>query len=219
MLEVIALNLADVKAAELGGADQVELVGTMEQDGLSPSIETVAEISRSTNLKLRVMLRLNSGFRATNLDRLKSLARELDALPVAAMVLGFLDEENDIDLKACEAVIENFSKEITFHRALDHSRNYFTSLAKIATLSQVNTVLTAGDRAGVSAGINNLKTAAKTYPDLIMAGGGLKIEHLAELKAAGITKFHLGSAVREGGKFTNPLDPTKIKHWQSLINQ
>ena len=36
LLEVIALHAADAERAEAGGADRLEIVGTMEFDGLSP---------------------------------------------------------------------------------------------------------------------------------------------------------------------------------------
>ncbi len=36
LLEVIARHAADAGRAEAGGADRIELVGTMEHGGLSP---------------------------------------------------------------------------------------------------------------------------------------------------------------------------------------
>ena len=58
LLEVIALQAADAERAEAGGADRIELVGTMADDGLSPEPALVGQVRRATSLPIRVMLRL-----------------------------------------------------------------------------------------------------------------------------------------------------------------
>ena len=62
LLEVIARHAADAERAEAGGADRVELVGTMEHDGLSPEPRLVEQVRAATSLPVRAMLRLREGF-------------------------------------------------------------------------------------------------------------------------------------------------------------
>ena len=50
LLEVIALHADDARRAEEGGADRVELLGTMDEDGLSPEPAMVAKVRRATYL-------------------------------------------------------------------------------------------------------------------------------------------------------------------------
>ena len=75
LLEVIALHAADAQRAEEGGADRVELLGTMDEDGLSPEPVTVAKVRRVTSIQIRPMVRLRGGFRTDGgeVTRLKGL--------------------------------------------------------------------------------------------------------------------------------------------------
>src|SRR5438034_891911 len=61
-LEVIALTVADARAAERGGADRLEVVRAIEADGLTPAVEMVVLMRDCVRLPLRVMLRSNAGF-------------------------------------------------------------------------------------------------------------------------------------------------------------
>ncbi|MBN8883140.1 MAG: hypothetical protein J0H73_12615 [Salana multivorans] len=76
LLEVIALSALDAERAERGGADRLEVVGTMDDDGLSPDPSLVAEIAAATGLPLRVMVRARAGFGTDGeeLARLRGLA-------------------------------------------------------------------------------------------------------------------------------------------------
>ena len=62
VLEVIALHAADAERAEAGGADRVELLGTMDHDGLSPEPRVVEKARRATSIQIRPMVRLREGF-------------------------------------------------------------------------------------------------------------------------------------------------------------
>lgn len=62
MLEVIALDARDALAAVAGGADRLELVGTMDQDGLSATVEQVEQIRAVSDIPIRAMLRDRDGF-------------------------------------------------------------------------------------------------------------------------------------------------------------
>jgi copper homeostasis protein len=50
----------------------------------------------------------------------------------------------------------------------------------------------------------------------ILVGGGLKAEHVAPLKAAGIDGFHVGGAVRVSG-WDSPIDPGLVQEWRRLV--
>ncbi|HPZ51055.1 MAG TPA: copper homeostasis protein CutC, partial [Propionibacteriaceae bacterium] len=76
LLEVIALHAADAQRAADGGADRVELVGTMDDGGLSPEPGLVEEVRRTVSIELRVMLRLRAGYSTDGgeVTRLRGLA-------------------------------------------------------------------------------------------------------------------------------------------------
>ena len=153
MLEVIALNVEDARRAEGGGADQLELVGTMEQDGLSPSPELLAAVTQAVNIPVRPMVRLGAGFStdAAEIARLKELLHSYASSGAAGVVLGYLTPEGGIDVEALATILgfdSEKSVDFTFHRAIDHAKpggwEQLLSLAKSPRY-----VLTAGSSQGV----------------------------------------------------------------------
>src|SRR4051812_43008596 len=125
ILEVIALDADDARAAQAGGADRLELVTDMAADGLTPSLETFARIRAAVDLPLRVMLRAADGFAAGGAGALDALAARAHALRAAGaeeFVLGFLDADGLPDLAAVAALTDAVPGcPWTFHRAVDRA--------------------------------------------------------------------------------------------------
>jgi copper homeostasis protein len=225
LLEVIALTAADARAAQEGGADRIELVADMAADGLTPDPHVVAEARRATTLPMRVMLRANAGFGTTGreLSRLLETARRLRDCGADGFVLGFLDPFGHLDLGSTGKLASAAGPlPWTFHRAIDHAAD---PAAAWRTLREAHggpdTVLTAGSPRGVDAGLDLLVRRAAEGPDaasLIMAGGGLRRRHVAPLAAAGVTAFHVGTAVRSDGSWHRPVDPALVADWRALVS-
>ncbi|NKE57653.1 copper homeostasis protein CutC [Lentzea sp. PSKA42] len=216
ILEVIALNAKDAEAAQAGGADRLELVADMASDGLTPSIATFKETRSATDLPIRVMLRDATGFAPGNLKQLRRQAWELREAGATEFVLGFLDAGGEID----EGVTLNLVAELegcawTFHRALDNSADVFRSWEVVKTLG-CDTVLAAGSPKGVEDGIENLKKLVTQAPPTLLVGGGLQARHVPELLVAGVTGFHVGSAVRPAG-WDSPVDSASVREWVTRL--
>ena len=62
LLEVVVLHPADAERAEAGGADRVQLVSALGEDGRSVEPALVGQVRRATSLPIRVVLRLREGF-------------------------------------------------------------------------------------------------------------------------------------------------------------
>lgn len=225
LLEVIALDAADARAAEEGGADRLEVVADMAADGLTPDPDVVARMREVTSLPMRVMLRANAGFRTTapELDRLRVAAESLKQAGADGFVLGFLDSFGHIDVGATSklaAVVAPLPW--TFHRALDHAVDAVPAWAAVRDLGGgIDTVLTAGSARGVDAGVDVLVRRAAEGPasaKMIMAGGGLRRKHVALLAAAGVGAFHVGTAVRQDGAWDAPVDAALVREWRSLVS-
>lgn len=225
LLEVIALDAADARAAEEGGADRIEVVADMAADGLTPDPDVVARMRDVTSLPLRVMLRANAGFRtsAHELDRLRAAAETLKKVGADGFVLGFLDSFSQIDISATNklaAVVTPLPW--TFHRALDHALDPVPAWTTVKELGgTLDTVLTAGSARGVDSGVDLLVRRAAEGPasaDMIMAGGGLRRKHVAILGAAGVAKFHVGTAVRPDGAWEAPVDASLVREWRALVS-
>ncbi len=212
ILEVIALDAKDAEAAQRGGADRLELVADMASDGLTPSVATFKEVRKAVDLPIRVMLRDAKGFAPGNLGQLRRRAWELREAGATEFVLGFLDAEGEVD----EGVTLNLLAELegcawTFHRALDNSNDVFRSWATVRALG-CDTVLAAGSPKGVEDGLENLRELANQAPPALLVGGGLQQRHVPELLAAGVTGFHVGSAVRPSG-WDSGVDSASVGEW------
>ncbi len=221
LLEVIVVDLPDAVAAEEGGADRLEVVADMASGGLTPSADLVAAISRECTLPQMVMLRCNAGFTVTaeELDRLRRDVKELSEAGAAGFVFGFLSEDGTVDRDATEALIHAVAPlPWTFHRAVDHAADVQAGWRAVRLLPNLATVLTSGSAAGVGSGLAVLRARAEAGDaELVLAGGGLKSEHVPVLLDYGVRAFHVGSAVRDS--WADPVDPARVRRWRHLVDQ
>ncbi|MFJ6217017.1 copper homeostasis protein CutC [Streptomyces sp. NPDC092296] len=219
IFEVIATSAQDAVAAVAGGADRLELVTDMHADGLTVPVETFARIRAAVEVPLRVMLRIQDGFAPGDLDELRTRAERLRAEGAEEFVLGFLTAAGAVDLPAIRAVLAAVPGcRWTFHRALDHAADRAAARAAVSGLPGLDTFLTAGSAAGVSAGLDVLAAEAGTASDQqLLVGGGLRADHIRDLRAAGLAAFHVGGAVRTAG-WESPVDADRVRVWRDLID-
>jgi len=147
MLEVIVTSLDEAIEAELGGADRLELVRSLESGGFTPSAELVRKVVESVSIPVRVMLRENASMSIggpAEISTLGSRARTLAALPIDGLVLGFLNNGR-VDLNVTKEVLaEAPNCRGTFHRAFDSVRDPLQALQELQQLPQIDRVLTSG---------------------------------------------------------------------------
>lgn len=223
LLEVICLHAADAERAEAGGADRLEIVGTMDSDGLSPEPNVVGQIRRATSLPIRVMLRLREGFGTDGgeMARLKGLASSYASVGADGLVLGFLNGHTEVDEEVILDLLDGTEWRWTFHRAIDSCIETDKAWQALRRLPGLDQVLTAGSARGVTEGLDDLVERARNDPDearVIMAGGGLMAEHVPWLARAGVRAFHIGSSARPQGSFKAYVDSDLVRTWRSLVD-
>lgn len=224
-LDVVVLSLADAEAAQAGGADRVQVVGRMDSEGLSPEPRLVAALRRSTDLPMRVMVRLSDGFSTTGgeLTRLIGLAEEYLSLGAEGLVFGFLDADLEIDLEITGAMVDTIgSTPWTFHRAIDQVLDYRRAWRQVKQLPGLDAVLTAGSASGSSAGVEELLTRAAEDADvagLAVVAGALEADQVPWLSRAGIHQFQLGALARPDGSWTrSSVDAAYVRSWRTLVD-
>jgi copper homeostasis protein len=135
-------------------------------------------------------------------------------------VLGFLTADGDADQHAIEAVLAAARpRRWTFHRAIDFAADAALLWKSVANLAGVDAVLTAGSSSGLDVDglVARLGWADSTPPWVV--GGGLREEHIAPLRALGLTRFHVGSRVRHGASWAQPVDVESVARWRALIDR
>lgn len=223
LLEVIALHEFDARRAEEGGADRVELLGTMEHEGLSPEPRLVEKVRAATSIQIRPMVRLREGFGTDGGEavRLRGLiAAYLDA-GADGVVLGFLNGYGEVDEEVVHALVEDGDFSWTFHRAVDHALDQRKAWQALGRLPRLDQVLTAGSARGVEHGLDDLLTLAREVPgaaERVMAGGGLHPEHVPWLARAGVRAFHIGRHARPQRSFKAWVDADLVASWRELID-
>lgn len=221
VLEVIALSAADAVAAERGGADRLELVSAIDVGGLTPALDLFTAVRAATRLPIRVMLRTNGayGIAAAELETLCAEGVALREAGAESFVCGFLTAAGAIDRAAMAAVLAAIGPSPwTFHRAFDHATDTDVAWATVSELG-ADLVLSSGMAVDLPAGVPALCARAGWQTDDLrwLAGGGLTLDQIPTLRAAGITQFHAGRAVRAGASWDAPIDEAAVRVMRETI--
>ncbi len=225
LLEVVALHTADAEAAEAGGADRLEVRGRPDDGGRSAEPAAVSALVRATDLPVRVVLRLSDGYTTTGgeLARLIGLAHDYLAVGAEGVVLGFLDADLNLDLVVADAIVSTLGGvPWTLSRAVDSVLDADRAWQQLVGLPGLTAVHTAGSALGLDSGLDGLCRRAAADPQvarLVLAGGGLRAEHVPWLVGAGVRQLHLAEAVRPGGTFGRSyVDTALVRSWRLLLD-
>lgn len=165
-------------AARLGGADRVELCSALSLGGLTPSHGLIAETVAQCGLPVHVLVRPRAGNFVYSSEELRVIARDIEAaqqLGAAGVVVGVLDAAGEVDFARLQEWVKLAAPlEVTFHRAIDRSRDLSQSLER-AIAAGCARVLTSGGMPTVSDGADALAAlvAQAAGRIRIAAGGGV----------------------------------------------
>lgn len=224
LLEVVVLHPRDVPGADEGGADRLFVVADLEAGGLSPEPSIVSSVCRETEVPARVMLRLNDGLTTTGgeLSRLVGLAEDYLSMGASGLSFGFMTPDLDIDVEVCCYLADRLPEvPWTFHRGVDSALSTDRAWRQLLGLPGLDAVLSAGSVRGLGAGCDELVDRAAADPavaGLLMAGGGLRAEHVPWLVRAGVRQFHVGATARPGGSWKSYVDPGHVRSWRMLLD-
>lgn len=223
LLEVVVLHAADAGHASDGGADRVELLGSLDDGGMSPEPKLVAQVRAATSLQLRVMVRLRPGYGTDGGEatRLRGLISTYLDLGADGIVMGFLNGHSEVDVEVCTALAAEGDWPWTFHRAVDSALSTDRAWRTLKQLPRLDQVLTAGSPRGVAHGLDDLLARASSDPvaaRVMMAGGGLLPEHVPWLAKSGVRAFHIGTPARPLRSYKAHVDPGLVRGWRRLID-
>jgi len=206
LLEVIACTVEDAVEAELGGANRLEIISRFDVGGLTPPIDLVREIKAKVLLPLRVILRESEGYGVSGEAEIKKLcaaARELNAIGVDGIVLGFL-QKGTVNFDLIEKILFCAPNlKATFHHAFEDATDKFFAIEKLKGLAQIDRILAHGGQGFWAEKISRLEDYANAAQSeiKILAGGGIDSQVISMIRAkTSIREFHVGSATRANGK-------------------
>lgn len=225
LLEVAVLHPRDVPGADEGGADRLFCFDRRTPDGTSPEPAIVSSICKESELPVRVLLRLNDSLTTTGgeLTRLVGLAESYLNVGADGVVFGFLDSDLLVDVEVCGYLADQLAGvPWTFSRVIDDSLETDRAWRQVVALPGLDAVHSAGSPQGLSVGFDDLVDRAAADPDLaalVMAGGGLRAEHVPWFVRAGVRQFHVATTARPGGSWDKAyVDAGHVRAWRMLLD-
>ena len=207
IVEICVDDLDGVLAAELGGAQRVELCGDLLEGGTTPSMGLIELVlQRASRVGVQIMVRPRGGDFVYSATELEVMAADLRSIALAAgrsrvavgVVLGVLTPEGLVDVAAMRSLMDAAGDvPVTFHKAIDASADVLSAYETLRELG-VERVLTSGGpgtAAEGSAVLAELVRGSAGGPR-ILAGGGVRPANVAALVAAtGVSEVHLRAQV------------------------
>ncbi|HUA79786.1 MAG TPA: copper homeostasis protein CutC [Dyella sp.] len=212
LLEIAAGSLASALAAQEGGADRVELCGSLAEGGITPSYGTLAMVRERVRIPIYVLIRPRGGDFLYDEAEFETMYRDVETcvrVGCDGVVIGALDADGRVDPRCRELVRTAGKLGVTFHRAIDASADLSRSLESIIALG-CERVLTSGGCANALAGAQVIAGLVDQAKDRIavMAGAGIRSSNLAEVASrTNAHEFH-GSARtvrRSAMRYLNPV--------------
>jgi copper homeostasis protein len=200
-IEVCVGDVESAIAAEVGGADRVELCANLAVGGTTPSAGTIAEVCRWLSIPVHVLIRPRAGDFVYSERELAVMRHDIEAakaLGAAGVVLGVLTAGATVDRDLTMALIEGAKPlGVTFHRAIDRTSEPRTAVDTLIALG-VERVLTSGGCATALEGASLIAGLIKHAQDriAIMAGGRINADTLEiVLRQTAASEVHVGSAM------------------------
>jgi copper homeostasis protein len=202
-VEIAVQDVAGVRIALAEGADRVELCSALGLGGLTPSaalIRSAVAAARTAGRPgfVQVLVRPRGGgfvYDAAEVALTVADIRFAREAGAGGVVVGALDEQSSVDVDAVSRFVEAAEGiAVTFHRALDVVADPAAALETLAALG-VDRVLTSGGAEHAGAGLDVLAALAQRSAGRveIMAGGGVRIDDIPSLVAAGVDAVHLSA--------------------------
>jgi copper homeostasis protein len=204
LFELCAETLQAAQAAELGGADRIELCERLDIGGVTPGEKLISATIQALSIPVHVLIRPRGGdfaYSAAEFDQIRQQIQWVRQAGAAGVALGVLLADGRVDeVRSRELVELARPMKVTFHRAFDRTPDMAAALEGVIATG-ADCLLTSGGAPNVLAGVKQLKTLVKQAGDRIqiMAGGGLRLASMAEvLEQTGLRCLH-GSLTRRAG--------------------
>ena len=202
-IEVCAFSLESCLAAEKGGANRLELCGSMYEGGTTPSAGLMHMAKQQVSLEIHAMIRPRGGDFCYSDDEISVMQADVTVakeLGCDGVVLGILQPNGQVNIEQTKAFVALAKPmRVTFHRAIDMTPDYLKALEDIIETG-CERILTSGQKNTAIEGIEAIRDLVQQANGRIeiMAGSGVNTHNAQTLVHTGVNALHLtGKSVRD----------------------
>lgn len=183
LIEICADSVDSAIAAEVNGADRIELCDNLTEGGTTPSAGKIKTVLKSVNIPVFVMIRPRGGdflYTKTEFEVMRQDLLIAKDLGVQGIVLGILKADGSIDKSRTTKLVSLASPlPVTFHRAFDMANDPFQATQDLIECG-VKRILTSGQKKTASEGLPMIEQLISLYGEKInfMAGAGIHADNI-----------------------------------------
>ena len=199
-LEICLDSVESALIAQNAGADRIELCAALNVGGITPSAGMLRRVRELLRIPLMVMIRPRGGDFCYSEQELEvmhaeiALAKEYGA---DGVVLGILTPEGSVDVPRTRELVELARPlSVTFHRALDLTRDPFAALEDVIQCG-AERILTSGQAATALEGLPLITALVEKASGRIsiMPGVGINAGNIRSfLQIQGISEVHMSAS-------------------------
>lgn len=190
-IEICIGNINDIEPLNAYPIDRIELNSALELGGLTPSLNTLIEAKKKTNIPIVCMIRCRGGnfnYTKEEYELMYNDAIFLLENGADGIVFGFLNEDlsfNEEEMIRFTSLAHKYNKEAVCHKAFDEMTSDIEKDIEKLIEFKIDRVLTAGRSVypNIIEGCKVLGSLNDKYKDKmqILPGGGVRIDNVKEV--------------------------------------
>jgi copper homeostasis protein len=186
VLEICVESVDNAVAAELGGAQRIELCSDLSSGGITPSAGFMQTVRRHVRFPIHILIRPRPGDFCYSDHELEIMRNDILAAKQFGMdgiVLGILHENTRVDIERTKSLVAAAQPlPVTFHRAFDVSENPDKSLEDVIQTG-ASRILTSGGQPRATDALPALARLVQNAKGriLIMPCGGISAENVTHI--------------------------------------
>lgn len=198
-------------AARLG-VDRVEICASPAEGGVTPSMGLIKRACEIPDIETSVMIRPRGGDFLYTDEEFELMKRDINYAREAGatgVVLGILTEDGRVDVERTRMLVEEAQgMDITFHRAIDMTRDYLQAVEDVISTGCTRILTSGGYNKAIDGAANIGRAVAVAAGRIeIMAGSGVTATNALQLAMTGVDALHFSAKKMMPGRMTyrNPL--------------
>ncbi|KAH8724397.1 copper homeostasis protein CutC [Phaeosphaeriaceae sp. PMI808] len=215
MLEVACFTVSSAISAARAGADRLELCADYSAGGITPSMHSLLQIRKETDIPINIMIRPRAGnfhYSAAGFEQMRHDIA-LFATLASGFVFGILDIHGHVDVARNSELVDIASPlPCTFHRAIDEAADLDEAVEMVIACG-FKSLLTSGGKKNAEEGAERVKHLQEKFGKKVslIVGGGVRSSNAAVLtRRVGVQWVH-SAAITKAGEEVDVEEVIKMK--------